>query len=119
MEERPVRSKHMKNANIFVDVDLTLVDASGKLLDGAREALLALKKAGCHLFLWSSVGADYCRKVAESHHLTDLFEGFTAKPDIVVDDMPSTCTASFVYNVQQEESWPALARRIIDKHVDK
>src|SRR6266481_2864184 len=62
MEERPVRSKHMKNANIFVDVDLTLVDASGKLLDGAREALLALKKAGCHLFLWSSVGADYCRK---------------------------------------------------------
>src|SRR5258708_5383309 len=82
----------MKNANVFVDVDLTLVDANGKLLDGAREALLALKDAGCHLFLWSSVGADYCRKVAESHHLTDLFEGFTAKPDIVVDDMPSTAS---------------------------
>jgi hypothetical protein len=52
------------------------------------------------------------------HHLTDLFEGFTAKPDIVVDDMPSTCVAPFVFNVQEEESWPALARRIIDKHVD-
>ena len=29
----------MKNANIFVDVDLTLVDAEGSLMDGAREAL--------------------------------------------------------------------------------
>ena len=31
----------MKNANVFVDVDLTLVDANGKLLSGAREALLS------------------------------------------------------------------------------
>ena len=54
----------MKNANVFVDVDLTLVDANGKLLEGAREALETLKRAGCHLFLWSTVGADYCRKVA-------------------------------------------------------
>ena len=44
----------MKNANVFVDVDLTLVDANGKLLEGAQEA-----------------------------------------------------------------SWPAMARRIIEKHVDK
>jgi hypothetical protein len=29
----------MKNANVFIDVDLTLVDASGALLPGAREAL--------------------------------------------------------------------------------
>ena len=43
----------MKNANIFVDVDLTLVDANGKLLDGAREALQRLRDEGCHLFLWS------------------------------------------------------------------
>ena len=109
----------MKNANIFIDVDLTLVDPNGKLLDGAPEALARLKNAGCHLFLWSSVGADYCRKVADAHQLTGLFEGFTAKPDIVVDDMPSTCVSPFVYNVQQEESWPALARRIIEKHADK
>jgi hypothetical protein len=109
----------MKNANIFVDVDLTLVDANGNLLEGAGEALAALKSAGCHLFLWSSVGADYCRKIAECHHLTQLFEGFTAKPDIIVDDMPSTCTAPFVYIVQQEPSWSALARRILEKHLDK
>ena len=109
----------MRNANVFVDVDLTLVDANNRLLEGAREGLLALKAAGCHLFLWSTAGADYCRKVAESHRLTDLFEGFAAKPDIVVDDMPSTCVSPFVYNVQQEASWLALAQRIIEKHVDK
>jgi hypothetical protein len=41
----------MKNANVFVDVDLTLVDANGKLLDGARQGLERLKAEGCHLFL--------------------------------------------------------------------
>jgi phosphoglycolate phosphatase-like HAD superfamily hydrolase len=80
----------MKNANVFVDVDLTLVDASGKLLEGAREGLQQLKDAGCHLFLWSTCGAEYCRKVAQLHGLTAFFEGFSAKPDIVIDDMPST-----------------------------
>ena len=44
----------MKNANVFIDVDLTLVDANGKLLSGAREALSRLKDEGCHLFLWST-----------------------------------------------------------------
>ena len=108
----------MKNANVFVDVDLTLVDVNGKLLDGAREALVQLQARGCHLFLWSTCGAEYCRKVANLHGLTGLFEGFTAKPDIVVDDMPSTCVSPFVYSVQQERSWPELAKRIIQKHVD-
>ncbi|MEY2429873.1 MAG: hypothetical protein QOJ40_2758 [Verrucomicrobiota bacterium] len=108
----------MKNANIFIDVDLTLVDANGKLLTGAQEALQKLRDKGCHLFLWSTGGADYCRKVAGLHGLTELFEGFTAKPDIVIDDMPSTCTGAFVYDVRQEQSWPELAERIIEKHID-
>jgi phosphoglycolate phosphatase-like HAD superfamily hydrolase len=107
----------MKNANIFIDVDLTLVDSNGKLFAGAKEALSSLKAAGCHLFLWSSVGADYCRKVAALYLLTDLFEGFAAKPDIVIDDMPSTCVAPIICSVQKEESWPALARHIVDRHL--
>jgi hypothetical protein len=110
--------KAMKNVNIFVDVDLTLVDANGKLLDGAREALERLRDQGCHLFLWSTGGADYCRKVADLYGMTEFFEGFTAKPDIIIDDMPSTCLTQFVYDVRQEQSWGALAARIIDKHVD-
>ena len=108
----------MKNANVFVDMDLTLVDANGKLLDGAREGLQRLKDAGCHLFLWSTCGGEYCRNVAQLHGLTDFFEGFSAKPDIVIDDMPSTCVSPFVYNVQQEVSWQKMAERIIEKHID-
>src|SRR4051794_40346990 len=106
----------MKNANVFVDVDLTLVDANGKLLEGAQEGLQKLREAGCHLFLWSTCGADYCRKVAALHKLTDFFEGFTAKPDIIIDDMPSTCAAPFAYGVGQE-SWPEVATRIVTKHL--
>ena len=108
----------MKNANIFVDVDLTLVDGNGRLLDGAKEALELLKARGCHLFLWSSVGGEYARKVASLHHLLDLFEGFASKPDIVIDDMPATAVAPFVFNVQDEASWRVMANRIITKHID-
>ena len=108
----------MKNANVFVDVDLTLVDTNLALLPGAREALQRLHDRGCHLFLWSSGGADYCRKIAHLHGLTDFFEGFTAKPDIVIDDMPSTCTTPLVYDIRQQESWQTLADRMIDEHID-
>ena len=108
----------VKNANVFVDVDLTLVDAQCQLLDGAREALQQLRDKGCHLFLWSSVGVDYARKVAALHKLTDLFEGYASKPDIIIDDMPSTAVAPFVFNVQDEVSWQKMAERIIEKHVD-
>jgi hypothetical protein len=108
----------MKNVNIFVDVDLTLVDANGKILAGAKEGLEKLKAKGCHLFLWSSVGVDYAKKVAILHGLTELFEGYASKPDIIIDDMPTTAVAPFVFNVQEELSWEKMADRIIAKHVD-
>jgi hypothetical protein len=108
----------MKNANIFIDVDLTLVDANGRLLKGAREALVKLTMKDCHLFLWSSVGVEYAKKMAVLHHLTDFFEGYASKPDIIIDDMPQTAVAPFVFNVQEESSWPALADKIILKHID-
>jgi hypothetical protein len=108
----------VKNANIFIDVDLTLVDAEGRLLDGAREALERFVDKGCHLFLWSSVGVGYAKKVAALHNLTGFFEGFTSKPDIIIDDMPSTAQTPFVFNVHDEASWPAMAEWIIAEHVD-
>ncbi|HLP77459.1 MAG TPA: hydrolase [Candidatus Paceibacterota bacterium] len=108
----------MKNANIFVDVDLTLVDSNGKLLADAPKALTSLKEKGCHLFLWSTNGAEYARKVAKLHRLEELFEGFSAKPDIVIDDMPGTALNPFVFDVNAEASWPALAQKIIQKHID-
>jgi hypothetical protein len=108
----------MKNANIFVDVDLTLIDANYKLLEGAIEALTKLKDKGCHLFLWSTNGAEYAQKIARLHGLTEIFEGFSAKPDIIIDDMPGTVLNPFVFDVNAEESWPVLADRIIRKHID-
>jgi hypothetical protein len=71
------------------------------------------------LFLWSSGGADYCRKVAEANKLTGLFEGFSAKPDIVIDDMPGTCVAPFMFNVNDQAAWSDVASEIIARHVDK
>ena len=108
----------MKNANIFVDVDLTLVDAEGRLMDGAREALERLKDSGCHLFLWSTAGTEYARGVAQRHGLAHLFEAFSAKPDIAIEDMPSTIVAPFVFAVQNGASWQSVAQEIIERHVD-
>ncbi len=108
----------MKNANVFVDVDLTLIDANGRMLPGAPEALNKLRNKGCHLFLWSTNGADYAKKVAVLHGLSDLFKGFAAKPDIIVDDMPGTALAPFVFDVNAESSWSSLADKIILKHID-
>ena len=108
----------MKNANVFVDVDMTLVDANQKLLPGAAEALTKLRDKGCHLFLWSTNGAEYARNIAGLYHLSEMFEGFSAKPDIIIDDMPGTVLNPFVFDVNTEVSWPALADRIICKHID-
>src|SRR5208282_913043 len=108
----------MKNANIIVDVDLTLVDANRNLVAGAKEALTELRDKECHLYLGSSNGAEYARKVAALHRLTDLFEEFSAKPDIIIDDMPGTVLKPFVFDVNGESSWSALAEKIIRKDID-
>lgn len=107
----------MKNANVFIDVDLTLVDANQKLLPGATEALAKLRDKGCHLFLWSTNGADYARKIASLYHLTEMFEGFAAKPDIIIDDMPDTVLNPLIFDVNAESSWPALAEKISKQHL--
>ena len=108
----------MKNANIFVDVDLTLVDANKNLLPGAKEGLEKLRERGCHLFLWSTNGMEYARKIADLHKLADYFEGFASKPDIIIDDMPGTVLNPFVFDVNSEASWPAMAERILRQHID-
>ena len=108
----------MKNANIFVDVDLTLVDHNHELLPGAREAIMRLVDRGCHLFLWSTAGQKYAEGMAARHGITHLFEDFVAKPDIIIDDMPGTVLNPFVFNPNDEQSWDAMVGRILNKHVD-
>ena len=108
----------MKNANIFVDVDRTLIDANGRLRHGATDALSKLKEKGSHLFLWSINGAEYARRVAKINGLEAPFEGYSAKPDIIIDDMPGTALNPFVFDVNAESSWHSLADKIIRKHID-
>lgn len=108
----------MKNANVFVDIDLTLVDANQKLLPGAAEALTKLRNKGCHLYLWSTNGADYAKKIAGLYGLTEFFQGFASKPDIIIDDMPGTALNPLVFDVNTEASWPALAEKICRHHLD-
>ena len=43
--------------------------------------------------------------MADLYGMANFFEGFTAKPDNIIDDMPSTCVAHFSYDVQKESSW--------------
>ncbi|HEX7858794.1 MAG TPA: hypothetical protein VF773_00550 [Verrucomicrobiae bacterium] len=108
----------MKNVNIFVDVDLTLVDQNMRLLEGAKENLELLIERGCHIFLWSTCGTEYCRKIAELHKLTHLIEGYSAKPDIIIDDMPGTVLNPFHFDVQRDGGWPEMTKTILKKHVD-
>ena len=108
----------MRNVNIFVDVDLTVIDELGRLLPNAIEGLLTLREAGCKLFLWSTCGAEYCREVAERYEITPLFEAFLPKPDIYIDDMPSTVLKPLLFDVRDEGDWQILADRIVRQHVD-
>jgi phosphoglycolate phosphatase-like HAD superfamily hydrolase len=108
----------MKNASVFIDVDMTLIDSGGRIRPGAAEALAKLKDKDCHLYLWSTNGADYARKVAQLFGLEKFFEAFAAKPDIIIDDMPAAALNPFVFDVNAEDSWPALAEKIIRQHID-
>jgi hypothetical protein len=57
------------------------------------------------------------QKPGRNTRLSELFEGYVSKPDIIIDDMPSTAQTPLVYRVQDEQ-WQLLAERIIQKHVD-
>lgn len=107
----------MKNVNVFVDVDLTLVDERGRMVAGADEAMRTLHDAGCHLFLWSTGGRDYCEAVARRLDIHGLFDAFLPKPDLFIDDMPGTIFGGPLFTVAEGEPWPDLARRIADEHV--
>ncbi|MGC4030803.1 MAG: hypothetical protein QM754_03515 [Tepidisphaeraceae bacterium] len=107
----------MKNVNVFVDVDLTLIDHQGVLLPNAVEAMHTLHNGGCNLYLWSTGGAEYCRSVAKRAGIATLFNAFLPKSDIYIDDMPGTIFNGLLFDVQQEGEWLPLAKKIVRDHV--
>ena len=76
---------------IYVDVDDTLVRSFGSKripMTMAIQGVVALKEQGFTLYLWSSGGADYCKRTAAELGIENIFEGFLPKPNIYVDDQP-------------------------------
>lgn len=71
---------------VFVDVDLTLVDAHGKLRLGVKEALKELRSYGYEIYCWSAGGKQRALKVVYQHDLH--VDGCVGKPDILIDDSP-------------------------------
>lgn len=79
----------VKDLVVYVDVDDTLVRFAGaKSIPISRsvEHLRALHAAGAQIYCWSTGGADYARKAAESLGIASCFLAFLPKPHIVLDD---------------------------------
>jgi predicted HAD superfamily phosphohydrolase YqeG len=108
----------MKNVNIFVDVDLTLVDAFGRPLENAAQGVRRLKAAGCHLFLWSTGGREYAESVARRLGIHECFGAFLPKLDIAIDDMPTSLRAFFDFVPGDPDEWDKMVETILEKHVD-
>jgi hydroxymethylpyrimidine pyrophosphatase-like HAD family hydrolase len=81
----------MKQQIVFIDVDDTLVRSVGTKRIPMPSVIAQVRRlyaSGAALFLWSSGGADYCRKTAEELGLTECFTGYLPKPTRYIDDQP-------------------------------
>jgi len=82
--------------NIFMDVDGTLLNSNEGVDPRAAETLrqivlrLHADYPDSNLYLWSGAGGAYAKEKAEEHNLGGFFKAFLGKPDVVVDDDPSS-----------------------------
>ena len=74
---------------VYVDVDFTLIDKDNKLYLGVKEALNYMRNTlGYTMICWSHGGGKHAKDVCKKHELTDYFDLFLDKPDIIIDDDP-------------------------------
>ena len=99
--------------NVCIDVDLTLIDEQGELLPGALDALEKLRNAPCELTLWSAAGAEYAKAVARRLNIERFFEGFAGKPDIAIDDDPSSLKLKKLIVKNSEDHWDRVQKQTI------
>ncbi|MDH5669921.1 MAG: hypothetical protein OEY86_18120 [Nitrospira sp.] len=74
---------------VYVDVDDTLVRFSGSTcipIPAAIERVRSLYREGATLYLWSTGGADYAKRMATELGLESLFVAFLPKPTLIIDD---------------------------------
>ena len=91
--------------NVCIDVDLTLIDENGDLLPGAVESIQSFRDFPCRLTLWSAAGAEYARSVAARHKLEHFFEGFAGKPDLAIDDDPTSLVLKKLVLKDSARTW--------------
>ena len=76
---------------IYVDIDDTLIRSLGSKrmpITAMAKLVRLLKERGAMLFCWSSGGAAYAREAAQEVGLSDCFEAFLPKPELLLDDVP-------------------------------
>ena len=74
---------------IYVDVDDTFVRTYGTKripVPAVIGHIRSLHTQGAMLYCWSSGGAVYARESAEEFGITDCFQAFLPKPDVLLDD---------------------------------
>ncbi len=103
---------------ISIDVDLTIVGENEELFPGVVEGLKALKDKGYILTLWSYGGEERARLVAKENNLTQFFDGYACKPDLVIDDDAEMLSQLPTVDALNEKGrpihWSKLSRFLID-----
>jgi hypothetical protein len=78
-----------KQFYIYVDIDDTLVRSYGSKripIVSTIEHIKQLKHQGATLYCWSSGGAEYAINTAHELGISDIFEAFLPKPQMLLDD---------------------------------
>jgi haloacid dehalogenase-like hydrolase len=108
--------------NIFIDVDGTLLNSNEQIDPRAKEILrhmvlkLSAEYPDSGLYLWSGAGGAYARKAAESCGVVSYFSGFAGKPDVIVDDNPSSVFPRRAIFWRGDEQWGALQKKLFVEH---
>ena len=109
--------------NIYMDVDDTLINCNESVDPRAAETLrqIVLKLRGDYpdsdLYLWSGAGGAYAREMAEKHKLAGFFNAFLGKPDVVIDDRPSSIFPRKAVVWQGDAQWQTLFQTIFSAKV--
>jgi predicted HAD superfamily phosphohydrolase YqeG len=85
---------------VYVDVDNTLVTLVGNKRAPIPDMVAHVRdlhRQGARLYCWSSVGADYARRVAEELRVVECFLGFLPKPHLILDDQAIKDWAYFLH----------------------
>lgn len=104
--------------NIFIDVDGTLLNSNEGVDPRAQEILrqIRLKLNAEHpdsnLYLWSGAGGDYALSKANEHGLAGFFSGFAGKPDVIIDDDPSSVFPERAIVWKGDAQWQNLLKTI-------